>query len=215
MIQEVRRFCLKKTPLEFLCRYFGVSLSGYYFWRRKSKGLQYVRKSEICQKIRESFKASFGTYGSPRIYQELRKAGLSVSENTVSKYMREMGLSARLKKRFKVRTTDSKHNNPIAPRLFKLEEPFIPERPGELLAGDITYLRVGHGFLYLAVVLDLYNRGVVGWSMGRSLETGLVLRALEMAMRAVGSDAEVIFHSDRGSQYASKAYRNFLKNRGI
>ena len=215
MIDEVRHSSSKKVPLGFLCCYFGVSTSGYYFWRKKAKGLQFVRRSEICQKIRESFKASGGTYGSPRIYEELRESGLLVSENTVSKYMREMGLDARLKKRFKVQTTDSNHSNPIAPRLFKLQEHDLPKSPGQLLAGDITYLRVGHGFLYLAVVLDLYNREVVGWSMGRSLETGLVLRALDMAMRKLGPDVEVIFHSDRGSQYASQAYRDFLKNRGI
>ena len=215
MIQEVRNCSVKKIPLGFLCRYFGVSCSGYYFWKNKVKGLQFVRKSEICQKIRESFNRSGGTYGSPRIYEELRDSGLLVSQNTVSKYMREMGLDARLKKRFKVQTTDSNHNNPVAPRLFKLEEHSLPEGAGELLAGDITYLRVGHGFLYLSVVLDLYNREVVGWSMGESLETGLVLSALDMAMRKLGPDVEVIFHSDRGSQYASRAYRNFLKTKGI
>lgn len=214
MIEKVRQSSPKKVPIGFLCRYFGVSLSGYYFWSKKSEGFQFSRRKEICRKIREFFKASHGTYGSPRIYQELRETGFSVSENTVSKYMREMGLSARLKKRFKVQTTDSNHNNPIAPRLFKSEQG-LPQGPGRLLAGDITYLRFGNGFLYLSVVLDLFNREVVGWSMGRSLETGLVLRSLDMTMRKLGPDVKIIFHSDRGSQYASKAYRNFLKNRGI
>lgn len=130
--------------------------------------------------------------------------------------MREMGLDARLKKKFRVLTTDSNHLDPIAPRLFKLEEETsLPTKPGQLLAGDITYLKLGDGFLYLAVVLDLFTREVLGWSMGRTLETGIVLRALDSAMRKVGPDAEVIFHSDRGSQYASEAYRNFLKNKNI
>ena len=215
MIQEVQDSS-KKIPVGFLCRYFGVSSSGYYFWRKKAEGLRFIKKAEICEKIREFFKASGGTYGSPRIYEDLCEAGLLVSENTVSKYMKEMGLDARLKKRFRVQTTDSNHDHPIAPRLFKVEdEHSIPGKPGELLAGDITYLRVGNVFLYLAVVLDIFNREVVGWSMGGSLETGLVLKALDMAMRKVGLEAEIIFHSDRGSQYASKAYRNFLRNKRI
>ena len=130
--------------------------------------------------------------------------------------MKEMGLDARLKKKFKVCTTNSNHNDPIASRLFKVErEHSLPDEFGKLLAGDITYLRVGNSFIYLAVVIDLYNREVVGWSMSKSLETQIVLDALAMAMQNVGPQAEVIFHSDRGSQYASEAYRKFLKNNNI
>jgi transposase InsO family protein len=130
--------------------------------------------------------------------------------------MNEMGLSTRMKKKFRVQTTDSSHSGPIAPRLFKVEdENALPTWPGKLLAGDITYLRLNGSFLYLAVVIDLFNREVVGWSMSRSLETSMVLNALDSAMRKYGPDAEVIFHSDRGSQYASEAYRNFMKNKNI
>ncbi len=205
-----------KIPIKFLCKYFAVSSSGFYHWKKGSKFLGFLTKKAVCKSIREIFKKSKETYGSPRIYQELREQGVNVSENTVAKYMREMALDARLKKRFKVLTTDSNHSSPIAPRLFKVEEEHsLPTTPGKLLAGDITYLRVGHGFLYLAVVLDLYNREVIGWSMSRSLGTKLVLDALDGAMRKVGPDAEVIFHSDRGSQYASEAYRRFLKNNDI
>lgn len=215
MIQTIRQ-SQAKISINFLCKYFGVSASGYYFWSKKEKGLRFVKKAELCREIRKFFKQSKGTYGSPRIYEELKEAGYLVSENTVAKYMQEMGLDARLKKKFRVLTTDSNHSDPIAPRLFKLEEETcLPKKPGQLLAGDMTYLRLGNSFLYLAVVLDLYNREVLGWSMGRTLETSLVLTALDSAMRKVGPDAEVIFHSDRGSQYASKAYRNFLKNKNI
>ncbi len=132
--------------------------------------------------------------------------------------MVEIGLDARHKKVFKVKTTDSKHKYNIAPRLFKVEkEESLPKDPGRILAGDITYLRQGTGrnFLYLAVVIDLFNRKVVGWSIGKSLETRLVLKALKMAIKKVGPSAEVIFHSNRGSQYASDAYRQFLKNKKI
>ncbi len=208
MIHSIRRNAIKKIPVKFLCKYFGTSSSGYYSWLKKSEGISFVKKEKICENIRDCFKASNSTYGSPRIYL--------VSENTVSKYMREMGMDARLKKKFRVQTTDSNHNDPIASRIFKVEEEHsMPTRKGKLLAGDITYLRLGHTFLYLAVVLDLYNREVVGWSIGNSLETSLVLRALDMAMKKVGPDAEIIFHSDRGSQYASRAYRNFMKHRNI
>ncbi len=215
MIEEIRKTSLK-VPLSFLCKYFGVSPSGYYFWKKMPERIQFVKKEEICTAIKLFFKASKSTYGSPRIYDDLIDAGFLVSENTVAKYMSELGLDARLKKRYRVQTTDSNHNHPIAPRLFKVEDEHnLPTNPGELLAGDITYLRLGNKFIYLAVVLDLFNREVVGWSMSHSLETSLVLKALNSSMEKVGPSAKVIFHSDRGSQYASTAYRKFLKNKNI
>jgi transposase InsO family protein len=127
--------------------------------------------------------------------------------------MQELGLDARLKKKFKVKTTDSKHDGPIADRLFKADQQdHLPEEPGEVIAGDITYLRLGNSFMYLAVVLDLFNREVIGWSISDNLSTKVVTDALSMAMVKVGPDAEVIFHSDRGSQYASDAFRKLLKS---
>lgn len=204
------------VPVRFACSHFGVSPSSYYAWAKGIKPARFETKKKICDKIKEIFKTSKDTYGSPRIFEELRDLGMQVSENTVAKYMQELGLDARLKKKFRVQTTDSNHSGPIAPRLFKVEEEHaLPTGPGELLAGDITYLRLGSGFLYLGVVLDLYNREVVGWSMGRSLETRLVLDSLDMAMKKLGPDAKIIFHSDRGSQYASKAYRNFMNEKNV
>jgi len=205
-----------KIPIRFLCKYFGVSSSSYYFWLQEHMTVRCETKQTICDCINEIFASSRQTYGSPRVYQELNQRGYKVSENTVAKYMKELGLDARLKKKYRVQTTDSKHPHPIADRLLKIEdEHHLPTQPGELLAGDITYLKVGGQFLYLAVVLDLFNREVVGWSMDESLETKIVLRALSNAMKKVGPDAEVIFHSDRGSQYASEAYRKFMKNHNI
>jgi len=207
-----------KMSIKFLAEHFGVSRSGFYKWSKLYDGApKLTAKKKICDKIKVHFKASKETYGSPRIYEELKADGFLISENTVAKYMREMGLDARLKKKYRVMTTDSNHSHPIAPRLFKTEDDdCVPNKPGEVLAGDITYLKLSkHNHVYLAVVLDLYNREVVGWSMGRSLETRLVLDALHMAMKKVGSDAEVVFHSDRGVQYASTAYRRFLKNKKI
>ena len=205
-----------KIPIKFLCQYFGAGRSSYYYWEKDNLLPSIKIKTKICAAIKKIFKDSKETYGSPRIYRELKDKGYIISKNTVAKYMSELGLDARLKKKFKIQTTDSNHDNPIAPRLFKVEDDNpLPSKPGELLAGDITYLKLNDGFLYLAVVLDLFNREVIGWSMGTTLETTLVLNALDGAMKRVGPDAEVIFHSDRGSQYASEAYRNFLKNKNI
>ena len=123
---------------------------------------------------------------------------------------------ARHKKKFRVMTTDSDHDFPIADRLFKVEdENTMPTGPGQVLAGDITYLRLGKGFVYLAVVMDIFTREIVGWSMQRSLHPQLMLGALKAAMKKVGPDAEIIFHSDRGSQYASEAFRKFCGSRGV
>jgi len=204
---------LKKTvPITFSCRYFGVSRSSYYYWKKDKKLVSFEAKSKVEAAIKRLFKSSKGTYGAPRIYQELLTEGFSTSENTVAKYMREMGLDARLKKKYRVMTTDSRHSDPIAPRLFKVEDDdVLPSKPGKILAGDITYLKLGASHIYLAVVMDLFNREIIGWSISKSLETSIVLDALQMAMKKVGPDAEVIYHSDRGSQYASEAYRKLLK----
>lgn len=203
------------VPVQFLCKYFSVSRSYFYSWLKGTETPRQKSKKEICKAIKKSFKASKKTYGSPRIFDDLIEWGFEVSENTVAKYMREMGLDARLKKKFKVVTTDSKHNHPIAPRIFETENHDPPKKPGEILAGDITYLKLGTTFIYLAVVMDLFNREIIGWSMSWSLEKKIVLDALDMAMKKVGPDAEIIFHSDRGSQYASEAYRKMLKNKDI
>ena len=205
-----------KVPIRLLCRYFSVSPSSYYFWNQNKSCKRFESKKEICKKIQEIFLSSKKTYGSPRVHQELLSRGIIISENTVAKYMSELKLDGRLRKSFKVQTTDSNHQSPIAPRLFKVEsEHPLPKSPGKILAGDITYLRLGNKFIYLAVVIDLYNREVLGWSMGESLETALVLRALDYAMKKVGTEAQIIFHSDRGSQYASESYRDFMKNNNV
>ncbi len=202
----------KVVPITFSCRYFGVSRSSYYYWKKDKKLVSFEAKSKVEAAIKESFESSKGTYGAPRIYQELLSQGFTTSVNTVVKYMRELGLDARLKKKYRVMTTDSRHNDPIAPRLFKVEDDnVLPQNPGEILAGDITYLKLGTSHIYLAVVMDLFNREIIGWSISKTLETSIVLDALQMAMKKVGPDAEVIYHSDRGSQYASEAYRKLLK----
>ena len=206
----------EKVPVLFSCKFLGVSRSHYYKWFKDQKIVSFTKKETICKAIKEEFYASRKTYGAPRIWRSLRARKIIVSENTVAKYMKEMGLDARHKRAFIPQTTDSAHEDPIADRFFKVEEDLMPKKPGEILAGDITYLRLGpNRFLYLAVVMDLFNREIVGWSMSNTMKTDLVLTALENAMWVVGPDAEVIFHSDRGSQYASEAYRSFLKSNNV
>ena len=202
------------VPVRFLCRHFGVSPSGFYKWQSCLVSQREVRKENVCRRINEIFVTSKKTYGSPRIYQDLLAEGFRISENTVAKYMREMGLDARLKKRFRVLTTDSNHSGPIAERVFKAEDE-LPTGPSEVLAGDITYLRLGSTFIYLAVVIDLFNREVVGWSMSRSLRSDLVVDALKMALANCHSQTQIVFHSDRGSQYASDVFLELLKNKQV
>lgn len=132
-----------------------------------------------------------------------------ISENTVAKYMAEMGLDARLRPKYRVQTTDSNHSQLVAPRLFRTKDG-PPDKPRTVLGGDITYLRVSGKFYYFAVVLDLFNREVLGWSLSDCLESSLVVEALKQAIPKCQETTKVVFHSDRGSQYASEAFRDFL-----
>jgi len=200
-----------EIPMPFLCSHFGLSRSGFYSWQSSSTA---SHKQIIFDEIASVFNESKSTYGSPRIHKELLDLGYKISENTVAKYMNEMGLDARFKKRFQVMTTDSNHNSPIADRVFKAEES-LPDGPFQVLAGDITYLRIGNSFLYLAVVIDLYNREVVGWSMSHSLKSNLVVEAMKMALTKCNSKTKFIFHSDRGSQYASEVFRGLLESKDL
>lgn len=201
----------EEIPVAYMCRQFEVSRSGFYSWCQGRATTRFDSQMHLKAEIQRVFEKSKRTYGSPRIYQELIKNGHSCSENTVSKMMSELGLTADRKKKFRVLTTDSKHSGPIAPRLFKIED-FNLKGPNEIYAGDITYIAFGDKFLYLSVVLDLYNRKVVGWSITETLETIGVIDALLMAYSREGKHAGVIFHSDRGVQYASGDFRKMLED---
>lgn len=199
-----------QIPIAFLCRYFEVSRSGFYFWNQDLPiNESFGSKSWILKKISEIFKMSKLTYGAPRIFRELKDLGVKINIKTIAKYMKILGLVAQLKKRFKVVTTDSNHDGPIAPRIFKYEEP-LPQKPGGVFAGDITYLKLGESHLYLAVVMDLFNREIVGWSMSRTLESKIVVDALKASTGSTNSELKIVFHSDRGSQYASEIFRSLL-----
>jgi putative transposase len=198
-----------EIPVAFLCRHFEVSRSGYYSWKKGPSLMRQNNRDFLKTEIRRLFENSKKTYGSPRIYQDLVRKGHSCSENTVAKLMKKMELTADLRKKFKVMTTDSNHTNPIAPRVFKVEDE-MSLAPKQIWGADITYLPFENKFLYLAVVLDIGTRKVVGWSITESLETAGVLKAIEMAFTHEGEKAGIICHSDRGVQYASKVYRDFL-----
>lgn len=204
----------EKIPIHFLCKYFSVNRSSFYLYLNYKNTGSFQTKSEICSQIRVIFKDSKNTYGSPRVHQSLKELGVQISENTVAKYMREMGLDARLKKKYRIVTTDSNHSFPIADRIFKTEvvENFSNK---QVLAGDITYLKLGSDFLYLAIIMDIQTRKIVGWSMSSSLSSEVVIKALDGAKYCIKSDTQVIFHSDRGSQYASEVFREVLNENFI
>ena len=193
-----------------LCTHFGISRSGYYSWKEYSKILN-SKKAFLKVSIQEEFSKSNGTYGSPRIYHCLKERSIFCSKNTVAKIMKENGIRVHPKKSFIPKTTTSNHDSPISPRIFKSERDF-PNGPNKIWVGDITYLPIGSKFLYLSVVLDLFNRAVIGWSVDNTLEAKGVVQALQNAIISQKSDARIIFHSDRGSQYASKKFRDLLNN---
>jgi len=165
--------------------------------------------------IRAVYAENRGAYGWPRIWRQLRAQGMRVGKQRVQRLMRQHGIRARGKRRFRVMTTDSRHGLPIAPNL--LNRNFTVAAPNQVWVGDITYIATEEGWLFLAVVIDLFSRQVVGWSMRRDMTGAIILDALEMAcfQRSPGREAGLIFHSDRGSQYARDAFNRLLKECGI
>ena len=198
-------------PLCFLCKYFERSTSSYYKWLKQDK----QKICEIDNEIQDIFKKTKGTYGSPRIYKKLLSQGFKVSLNTVAKKMSALGLNACLKKKFKVSTTNSKHNESIAPRLLRTEDCLDFTHPGKHLAGDITYIFLDNEIYYLSIVLDLFNRSVIGWSLDDNLCAEGVINSLNQAMNKRKITSETIFHSDRGIQYACKDFKKLLETKKI
>jgi len=193
-----------------MCHVLEVSTSGYYKWLAKQESgptETEKRRKELKQKIRQFFHESFGTYGAERLHKDLLDAGYRVSERTVGRYMQQMGLKAIPDNPYTV-TTDSNHNYPIYEDL--LEQDFEVEKPNQVWVTDITYIWTTDGWLYLAIVLDLYARKVVGWHAADHMRKDLVLNALAMAVASRQPDEGLIVHSDRGSQYASHDYREKL-----
>lgn len=194
--------------MERMCSVLEVSRSGYYKWKSITVSPQAERKALVLRRIHYHFKDSHRRYGSPKITDLLRKEGYTLSERTVGKYMRELGLRSCVAKQFRVKTTDSNHDFPIAPNL--LNQKFATAEPNKVWVTDITYIPCRQGRLYLASVLDLCTREIVGWRLEERMTTDLVLGALDDAYKAKRPPKGLIHHSDRGSQYASADYRKRL-----
>ncbi len=189
-----------------------MSESGYHAWAARAPSAGEKRRAELVAAIEVIHAEVRGRYGSPRMTAELNARGHACSENTVARLMREHGVRARAPRRF-VRTTDSRHGLPVAGNV--LDREFEPEGPNAVWAADITYIPTGEGWLYLAVVEDLFSRMVVGWAMDDSMESRLVVDALDMALARRRPGAGLLAHSDRGSQYASAHYQGVLAREGI
>ena len=199
-------------PVTWMCEALEVSASGYYAWAARPDSPTEQRRQELVGAIEEVHAEVRQRYGSPRMTAELKARGYECSENTVAKLMNVHGIQARAPRRF-VRTTDSNHRLPVAENV--LARDFDPEGPNEVWCADITYIPTGEGWLYLAVVEDLFSRMVVGWSMDQTMESRLVVDALEMAIARRRPGAGLLAHSDRGSQYASDHHQRVLAAEGI
>jgi transposase InsO family protein len=196
-------FAVKK-----MFRALTISKSGYYAWKSRPKSKRNLENEKLDHHIKTIYSKNKGNYGSPRITEALNSQNIACSENRVARRMRINGIKAKTKKRFKV-TTNSKHNHPIAKNL--LNQDFTAQRPDEVWVSDITYIWTREGWLYLAVILDLFSRRIVGWAMGQHLGQELVINALKQAVWRRRPAPGLIFHSDQGVQYACKAFRKLLK----
>ena len=190
-----------------MCRVFAIAPSTYYAWERQQQSHREQSDRELLDAIRRLFARFHGRYGAPRIHRELRREGLSVSRKRVARLMREAGLRAKGRRKYKP-TTDSDHTLPVAPNV--LDRDFHAERPNTAWVSDITYIATREGWLYLAAVVDLFSRKVVSWKLSDRMAAALVCDAVDDAARARQPPPGLIFHSDRGSQYASRAFRRRL-----
>jgi putative transposase len=192
----------KEYPVNMLCETLGVSLSGYYAWKNRPLSQHQREDQQLAEHIHAVYHACRQVYGSPRIHAELRDQGITVSRKRVARLMREQGLSA-CRRRHRTITTHSEPGARVAPNLLNQE--FTATRPNEKWTGDMTAIWTYEGWLYLAVVLDLYSRRVIGWAMAATQDEALIERAFQMALLARHPSAGVLIHSDRGSQYTSDA----------
>ena len=203
--------CAAEYAVAFMCRVLGVAPSGYYAWRACPLSDRARRDQALMPHVRATFTASKGRYGSPRVHAELH-AQHGVGRKGVARLMRTAGLRARTRRRYIV-TTQSKHEHPIAANLVARE--FEVAAPNQVWVSDLTYLRTLTGFVYLAVILDLYSRRVVGWNVSRDLDASVGVDALGRALAVRPASAGLIHHSDRGVHYACGAYRKLLRAHGV
>jgi transposase InsO family protein len=199
-------------PTRFICKRVGVSPSGFYSWRKRPESKRAIEDRRLKVLVHEAHVEGRRAYGSPRVHRELQAHGERVSRKRVIRLMQAGGLKGKVRRRF-VRTTDSNHALPVAPNL--LARDFSAQKPNQRWVADITYLRTPEGWVYLAAVLDLYSRAIVGWSTSAVIDRHLALAALEMAMKRRCPEQGLLHHTDQGSQYASEDYQRMLEARGI
>jgi transposase InsO family protein len=206
-----------RVTVSSACDTLDVSRSGYYAWLKRPESQRAKTNAMLLNRIRVIHEKSDATYGSPRVTEDLRAEGFIVNEKRVAKLMKENKIASDAVKKFKITTTDSNHNLPVAERVFETEN--VREAvmaPNQVWAGDITYVATDEGWLFLAIFLDIFTRKVVGFSSDDNMKTELILKALEMALgRQTVVDGQLIAHSDRGSQYASELYTSKLRLAGI
>ena len=200
--KERQRYSVKQ-----LCMALGIQRSSYYAWKKRKPSAREQQNRKLVEMIHKIYKLSRKTYGYPRVYAQLRKDGISCNRKRITRLMRQEGLQGRRKRR-KVVTTDSQHSYPVAENILKRD--FEAQKPNEKWVADITYIPTAEGWLYLAGVLDLYSRRIVGWDMSGKIDAKLVEKALRMALYQRQPDYGLLHHSDRGSQYASHAIQHIL-----
>jgi putative transposase len=200
---------LKHWPVQLMCKVIEASRSGFYRWMKKQRG--YIRPYDryLLIRIKEAYQQSNGTYGSRRIYKQLKRCGVHCYLNQIEKIMKDNGIKAKTRRRFRI-TTNSKHNLKISPNL--LQRNFSTSEINKVWVGDITYIWTRQGWLYLSTVIDLFSRKVVGWSLDRRMTKSLVISSLKAALDLRRPTQGLIFHSDRGSQYASDDFRDILRD---
>jgi transposase InsO family protein len=200
-------------PVTVMCIVLEVSPAGYYAWRSRPESARSTANCELLSAIKRVHQDNCGRYGSPRIHIVLQKQGRGASRGRIERLMRRHGVRAIMAPPRRVRTTDSRHDLPIAPNL--LNRNFTAAAPNRVWLADITYVSTGEGWLYLAAVMDLYSRKIVGWAMRDHLRTELASTALAMAIQRQRPAQGLVHHSDRGVQYASHDYRRRLQSAGI
>ena len=203
----------KEFEIELMCQLFDVSKSGYYASLKRAPSKRKVRRAEALIVIKNVHQESRETYGSPRVYQELKSQGFKLCENTIAKWMNQEGIRSKTSRKFVLKTTDSKHDYPVAKNV--LNRDFKADAPNQKWVVDITYVQTDEGWLFLAGVLDLFSRKVVGWSMADHMRTELVEDAMKMALARRNPGKGLLHHSDRGSQYACGSYRQLLSAHGF
>lgn len=196
-----------------MCQVLKVSRSGYYAWLKYPTSQRKKKDIELKQKIKQIYQKSRQRYGSPRIYQQLLREGYSIGKKRVERLMQELDIQAVAKKKYKS-TTDSAHSKPVAEN--HLNRDFTPKKPNKYWVADITYIWTAEGWIYLATIMDLYSRKIIGWALRERLTKELVIGALDMALKQrCNFSPDLLIHSDRGSQYASELYQLILLKHGI